>query len=61
MFRRWCRRDEEIDAGLNLPRDKIPERLLVERSILMERSNESSTASAKLHENKITRIGGEEN
>ena len=48
---------EEIDPRLDLPRHKIPKRLLVNGSILMERGYEGGTASAKLHENKITRIG----
>jgi hypothetical protein len=40
-----------------LPGDKVSKCLLVEGSILMERGYEGGTASAKLHENKIARIG----
>ena len=49
--------NQEINSRLNLPRNQISERRLVQRSILMKRCDERRTASAKLHENKITRIG----
>src|SRR2546429_10003629 len=49
-------RNQEINSRLDLPRNQVPERLLVQRSILMKRCDQRRTASAKLHENKIARI-----
>src|SRR5581483_280111 len=61
MRQGWClpgcaAGNKEVDARFDLPRNQVFKRLLVDRSILVERRDEGSTTSAKLHENKITRI-----
>ena len=51
-------RDQEIYSRFNLPGNEVPQRLLIERAILMKRGDECGAASAQLHVNKIAR--GEE-
>jgi hypothetical protein len=48
--------NEEIDARVDLPCDQVAQGRVVERAILMERSNQRSAAAAKLHGNKIARM-----
>ena len=50
--------NQKIDSGLDLPRDQIAQGRFVDGAILMEGGDESCTASAKLHETKIARMGG---
>src|SRR5580692_4024316 len=50
--------NQKIDSGLDLPRHQVAQRRLVDGAVLTKGSYESCTASAKLHENKIARMGG---
>ena len=49
--------DQKIDAGFHLPRHQVAQGSVVDRSILMKRSDERGTTATKLHEYKITRMG----
>src|SRR5580765_1741264 len=49
-------RDQEIDTGFNLPRDEITERGVIDRAVLMKRSDQSSAASTKLHRDTVARM-----
>src|SRR5580700_4116038 len=50
--------NQKIDSGLDLPCHQVAQGRLVDGAVLTKRGYKSGTASTKLHENKIARIGG---
>jgi hypothetical protein len=48
--------NEEIDPGIDLPRDKVPQSCVIDRAVLMKRRYECSATSTKLHMDKIARM-----
>src|ERR1700720_144788 len=57
-FARSAAGNQKINSGLDLPCHQVAQGRFVDGAVLTERSYESGTASTKLHENKITRMGG---
>ena len=53
--------NQEINAGLDLPRDQIAQGSVVDGAVLMKRSYERSATSTELHRNRITRVRVEGN
>jgi hypothetical protein len=53
--------NEEVDAGVDLPRDQVAQSGVVDGAILMKGSDEGGAASTELHRDKIARMKGEEN
>src|SRR4029077_8658504 len=47
-------RNQEIDSGLHLPGNQVAQGRLIDRTVLMERSDQSSSTSTQLHIIKIT-------
>ncbi len=49
--------NQKIYAGLHLPRHQIAQGSIINRAILMKRSDQRGTTATELHGNKIARMG----
>ena len=49
--------NQKVDSRVNLPRDKVAKRDVINRAILAKGSNQGCATSSELHETKITRTG----